>query len=281
MTKKFISKILSLALAIGIILPSIVLAQQFTTPRPSPDAAIKQVVGLTDVKINYSRPGVKGRTIWGDLVPYDKIWRTGANECTKISFSNDVKINGQDLKAGEYSLFTIPTKSGWTIIFNTNTTLWGNMGHKEEEDALRVQTKTKSGDFKERMGFSFENVTDESADVVLSWEKLQVPFTIKVNTNSHIMASAKSAINWRTPFTAANYCFQNDINLDEGYNWVTISQSIDKNYNNTSLKAQFLGKMGKKKEAIASLEEALVMGEEMQRKPRNLESMKKLLASWK
>ncbi len=259
----------------------IVSAQQFVTPAPSPDATVSQVVGITDIKISYSRPGVKNRTIWGELVPYDKVWRSGANHCTVISFSKDVLIQGNTLKAGEYSLFTIPGTTEWSVVFNTNTNLNGAYGYKEEEDVLRIKVKPRPAEFKERMSFNFENVKDDAAEVVLHWEKLQVPFNINIDTNSQIFANANSAINWRTPFQAATYCLQTDSNFEDGLKWVNISMAVDENYSNTGLKARLLAKLDKKKDAIKTLEKALKMAQNMERKPRNLSQTEALLAEWK
>src|SRR5437899_746922 len=120
-----------------LLLSSLPLAAQLRTPRPSPKASVMQTVGLTDVTIVYSRPGVKGREIWGALVPYDKVWRTGANEATTFAVSDDVMINGQPLPKGTYSLHTIPGKDEWTIIFNKDAGQWGSFSYDEAKDALR------------------------------------------------------------------------------------------------------------------------------------------------
>ncbi len=259
----------------------IVSAQQFVTPAPSPGATVSQVVGITDIKISYSRPGVKNRTIWGELVPYDKLWRTGANRCTLMSFSKDVLIQGNTLKAGEYSLFTIPGTTEWSVVFNSNTTLNGAFGYKEEEDVLRIKVKPRSAEFKERMSFNFENIKDNATEVVLHWEKLQVPFNINIDTDSQIFANANSAINWQTPNQAASYCLQAGSNLEDGLRWATISIAINENYNNTGLKARLQAKLGQKKDAIKTLEKAIELAQNMERKPRNLAQTEELLAEWK
>ena len=149
-------------------------------PRLSPNASVSQTIGLTDVAVTYCRPGVKGRVIWGDLVPYDKVWRTGANEATTFSCSDDVMIEGQKLAKGKYSLHTIPTATTWTVIFNKVAEQWGSYSYKQDEDALRVTVTPREGAFQERLCFTFENLADASAQLVLSWEKLQVPIKIEV-----------------------------------------------------------------------------------------------------
>ena len=156
--------------------------QQITTPRLSPNASVTQMVGITEITLHYSRPGVKGRKIWGELVPYGEVWRTGANENTTIRFSTPVKIGGKELPAGLYGLQTIPTADEWTVIFSKDADQWGAFSYKPENDALRIQAKPEAADFQERMGFEFDDLTDNSAKVVLRWEKLAVPFTVEVDT---------------------------------------------------------------------------------------------------
>ncbi|MCG6915244.1 DUF2911 domain-containing protein [bacterium BMS3Abin03] len=150
--------------------------------RISPKAAVIQTVGFTDVRIDYSRPGVKGREIWGGLVPYNKVWRAGANEATKITFSTDVKINGKTLKAGSYGFFAIPTKDKWTIIFNKVADQWGAFEYNEAEDALRLEVLPEKDDgcWQEWLAYAVTKTSDNAAVVRLEWEKLKIPFTIEV-----------------------------------------------------------------------------------------------------
>ena len=148
--------------------------------RLSPKASVMQTVGFTDVTIDYSRPGVKGRTIWGALVPYNKVWRAGANEATTINFTTDVTIEGKNLPAGKYGFFTIPNKDSWTLIFNKVADQWGAFQYNEAEDALRVTVKPKSNNFQEWLAYTITKTGDKSAVVSLEWEKLKVPFKIEV-----------------------------------------------------------------------------------------------------
>ncbi len=240
---------------------------QLTLPRISPKASVSQTIGITDVTIDYCRPGVKGRVIWGELVPYNQPWRTGANEATTISFSSDVTIAGNKLAKGKYALVTIPTPSEWTVIFSKQTDMWGAMGYKPEEDVLRIQVKPLPAEFTERMLFYFDNLTDNSADVILQWEKMKVPFTIQVDVNGMVMEQAQKSIHWRTPYQAANYAFENNLDLDRAQKWLEISKAIEKNYWNTNLEARMLEKQGKKKEAIKLMEEAITMGKTMPQPP--------------
>jgi hypothetical protein len=149
--------------------------------RVSPKAGVMQVVGLTKINISYSRPGVKGRVIWGKLVPYNVVWRAGADEATKFTFSTDVKINGKKLKAGSYSFFIIPSKNGeWTLIFNKVADQWGAFEYNIAEDVFRFKVKPEKGNFVEWLEYTFTRTSNTSAIIKLEWDKLKIPFTVKV-----------------------------------------------------------------------------------------------------
>lgn len=150
--------------------------------RVSPNAAVSQTIGTTEVRITYGRPQVKGRTIFGELVPYNEVWRTGANEATTFSVSSDVTIEGEPLSAGTYSLYTIPGTDTWTIIFNNVANQWGT-NYDESEDALRVEVSPESAPPREMMTFLFEDVTDTTGTCVLHWAEVRVPFEIQVAEN--------------------------------------------------------------------------------------------------
>jgi hypothetical protein len=157
------------------------IAQNDKKVRISPKAAVIQTVGFTEVRIDYNRPGVKERVIWGGLVPYNKVWRAGANEATKFTFSTDVKINDKTLKAGSYSFFVIPTKEKWTIIFNKVADQWGAFEYNEAEDALRFDVTPEEGSMQEWLAYTITKTSNNSAIVSLEWEKIKVPFTIGVS----------------------------------------------------------------------------------------------------
>jgi len=183
--------------------------------------------------------------------------------------------------AGKYSLFTIPGEQEWTVILNKDTSLLGAMGYKQADDLLRFTIKLQIADFRERMMFSFDNVTKNSALVVLHWEKLKVPFNITVNVDSLVMGGADREINWRTPYQAADYALQNDLDMTKVRKWLDISLAIDRNYWNTALLARVLDKDGKRKDAVKTLESALQMGKAMERVPFNIQDMEALLQEWK
>lgn len=165
-------------------------------PRVSPMASVSQTIGeSTEITVTYSRPGVKGREIWGKLVPYDKVWRSGANEATTISFSDDVLIEGQALAAGTYALFTIPTKGEWTIIFNKKADQWGAYDYDAKDDALRIKTTPEAAPNEEWLEYVFEQPNGTSAVLALRWEKLKVPFRIETQkTGGEVRASLKAGV---------------------------------------------------------------------------------------
>jgi len=147
-------------------------------PRVSPNAAVSQTIGTTQVRITYGRPSVRGRTIFGDLVPYDEVWRTGANEATTISFSSDVQVEGEPLSAGTYSLYTIPGEDTWTVIFNGIANQWGTQ-YDASEDVLRIDVEPESAPMQEMMTFAFEDVSESTGTCVLHWAQTRVPFEIQ------------------------------------------------------------------------------------------------------
>lgn len=165
-------------------------------PRVSPMASVSQTIGeSTEITVTYNRPGVKGREIWGKLVPYDKVWRSGANEATTISFSDDVQIEGQALAAGTYALFTIPAKNEWTVIFNKKADQWDAYDYDSKDDALRIKTTAETASNMEWLDYAFEQLDGASAVLALRWEKLKVPFRIETQaTGGEVRASLKAGL---------------------------------------------------------------------------------------
>src|SRR5215212_1738503 len=226
---------------------------QIKTPRPSPKQSVTQTVGVTDITITYSRPGVKGRAIWGALVPYDKVWRTGANEATTMSFGDDVTVNGQPLKKGMYSLHTIPNANEWTIIFNSVADQWGSYSYDESKDTLRIKAKPEaSPEFHEWLAFEFPELTTDVAKVAIRWEKISVPFTVNTDTTARTLAAYKNALkpDWRTPLQAASFAFDTKAASDAEINaWLDQSLKIAENTNNLWLKARMQQRAGNIDEA--------------------------------
>lgn len=196
---------------------------QIELPAPSPTATLSQKVGLTEVTINYSRPSKKDREVFGNLVPYGKLWRTGANQATKFTFADDVKIGGKDLPAGTYALFTIPGEEEWTIIFNKNPNQGGTGNYKESEDALRVTVKSKKiADTIETLFINLEDITPTSAKIELGWESTIVHIPLEVSIDERIMASIDKSmkISAGTYQQAALYYQQAGKDLNQSLEWM-------------------------------------------------------------
>ena len=286
---------------------------QVDVPRPSQKASVMQRVGVTDITITYSRPGVKGRKIWGDplpeqakvtgeatldnqnerpagapIVPYGHMWRTGANEATMFVVTDDVLINGQKLAAGSYSLHTIPNKDEWTIIFNGTANQWGSFNYDPAKDTLRVKTKPQPvTDNQEWLSFDFDPVTEDSAQVNIRWEKISVPFTVKVaDVAATTLAKLKTTVgnakadDWRTPLQAGNYLINNPNPADDaqGMMWLDQSIKVKETFQNLVAKSNALFKAGKKDEAIALGEQAVQKGKADK---ADTGAFEKRLANWK
>lgn len=279
-------------------------------PRPSQKASVMQTVGVTDITITYSRPGVKGRTIWGDppasmaarakgeatlddqnarqkgdpIVPYGHVWRAGANEATQFVVTDDVTINGQKLAAGSYSLHTIPNKDEWTIVFNGTANQWGSFNYDPAKDTLRVKAKPQwVNDSQEWLEYSIPTVTPNSATVVIRWEKVAVPFTVTVPNVEAVWrgkvdaAIAANPTNEAIPLQVAG-AYANDDKWDEALKWVDQSIKVKETFRNLSAKANLLWAAGKKQEALAAADVAIAKGKADKADTTNFE---KRVAGWK
>jgi hypothetical protein len=253
-------------------------------PRVSQHQVITQTVGLTDITIDYSRPVAKGRTIFGGLVPYDKVWRTGANEATQITFSDDVTINGHALPKGAYSLHTIPGKESWTLIFNKTAKQWGSFNYDQAQDALRITTKPQQGPFAELFTITFPEVTGDDAVVAMRWADVMVIFKVGTNTTANVMAAATAAVagaaatDAGTPARAASFAFDSGNNA-QALKWIDHSLMIKPTMGNLYLKSRIQAKGGDRAGAIATAESALKMAT-----PKDdalAEEIRDSLAEWK
>ncbi|HYH06359.1 MAG TPA: DUF2911 domain-containing protein [Thermoanaerobaculia bacterium] len=240
--------------ALALVMTTSAFAQQVRTPRPSPSSTLTQTVGTTDVTIKYSRPGVKGRTIWGDLVPYGKVWRTGANEATTITFSDDVTVGGQKLTKGTYSLHTTPGQNEWTIHFNSVADQWGSYSYDPTKDVVKVTARPETADHREWLTFEIPEMTTDTAKVVLRWEKIAVPFTIDTQATAKTVAALKRAMepSWQTPYMAASFAFDNKgAATDAEMNaWIEQSLKVNQNIANLYLRARMAQRAGNKAEAV-------------------------------
>jgi hypothetical protein len=239
-------------------------------PRQSQHAVITQRIGITDITINYHRPLVNGRKVWGDLVPYGQVWRAGANENTTIAFSDPVTIEGQPLDKGVYGLHMIPGENEWTVIFSHAATSWGSFTYKQAEDALRVTVKPQPADMHNALTYDFDQLTPTSAVVELEWEKVAVPFKVDVDVNKIVEASLHQQLRGMAQYTwegwddAANYLLAQKTGLDEALKYEDQSIEVEKRYDNEMTKANILEAMGKKDEADSTRKLALSLANPLQ-----------------
>jgi tetratricopeptide (TPR) repeat protein len=248
-------------------------SQQITTPRISPQAEVKQTIGISTIEIKYQRPGVKDRAIWGNLVPYgwnegvpwgsgnDFPWRAGADENTIITFSHDATINEKALPAGSYALFILVEESEWTFIFSKNSSSWGSYFYNETEDAIRVTVKPESAPHQERLLFGFDQLTDTSTRVFLHWEKLLAGFTAQFDVENIVIGNIKNelrgraAFSWQSWHQAALHCLQSKTNLDLGLAWINKSIQINENANNRNILGYILFAQYKLQEGLKVFKE--------------------------
>jgi len=232
-------------------------------PRDSQHSAVTQRIGITDITINYSRPLVKGRTIWGKLVPYNEVWRTGANENTTIKFTDPVSIEGKPLAKGVYGLHMIPGQDQWTIIFSNDNMAWGSFTYKEADDALRVTVKPQASDPHEALTYDFDDVKPDSTLVTLRWEKLAVPFKIDVNVHDIMQASLHNQLQGLAQYTwegwddAATYLLTAKYDFDEALQYENTSIGTEPRFDNYLTKSQILEAMGRKEESETAKNQAL------------------------
>jgi hypothetical protein len=276
------------ATAAAVLIAAGPLGAQFQAPLPSQNAKVMQRIGVTDFNVSYSRPNVKGRVIWGGLVPYDKPWRTGANAATTITSTDDLEVEGKKLAAGSYSIVTIPGKDSWIVAFNKDLDLWAKTDYDEKKDALRVTVSPAIfPETVESFTIVFRNVTNDSADLSFIWEKLRVPVRIRVDTKGLVLSKGRAAVagakadDSDTPLAVGRYFFNEKLG-DPGEAMKDVQKSIGakKGYSNTALMARILAADGKTSEAIKAGEEAVALGKASPDKP-NMEAFEKTLAEWK
>ncbi|HZU31505.1 MAG TPA: DUF2911 domain-containing protein [Candidatus Angelobacter sp.] len=239
-------------------------------PRDSQHAKVIQRIGITDITINYHRPLVKGRKVWGGLVPYGEVWRAGANENTTIEFSDPVSIEGKPLARGIYGLHMIPNENEWTIIFSKTATAWGSFTYNQAEDALRVTVKPQPAEMHEALAYDVDDVTPNSGVVTLRWEKLAVPFKVDVNTNDIVVQNLHGQLRGLAQYTwegwddAANYFLANKYNLEEALKYEDHSIGVEERYDNLMTKSRILDALNRKDEAVTARNKALGMANVVQ-----------------
>lgn len=253
--KKFFLTIAGLAMLIS------TQAQQLNTPAPSPPQFIKQDFGLSNIELSYSRPGVKGRTIFGDLVPFGKVWRTGANNATTLNFGDDVKIGDKKIPAGKYGLLTIPGQAEWTIIITKQLDVTNPAAYKQDQDVARITATPQELPFEiESFTMLFANVTSTGCDLQILWDKTFLQFHIETEIDSKIMAQINDALSKdnRPYFTAAMYYMDNGKDLNKALEWFT--KATEQNPDAFFIfyqKAKCQAKLGKKQDAIVTAKKSI------------------------
>jgi tetratricopeptide (TPR) repeat protein len=242
--------------------------QQLTPVRESQAVSVTQRIGLTDIIINYHSPMVKDREVWGKLVPYNVVWRAGANENTTISFSDNISIGGAEIPAGTYGVHMIPKENEWILILSKNHWSWGSFFYNENEDQARIKISAQPAEFQEWLSYSFENPTANSVDAVLRWEKMKVIIPISLNVNEIVLNHYLKELNsipgffWQGWNQAAWYALQNDTRTDEAMAWVDRSINTNRNFTNLMTKHGLLVKADKTSEAEEMKKEAYSLATE-------------------
>ncbi|MCH1401441.1 MAG: DUF2911 domain-containing protein [Schleiferiaceae bacterium] len=231
-------------------------------PQPSPTSTVDQRIGLTDFSITYSRPATRGRAIFGDLVPYDEVWRTGANACVKFNASTDFTFNGNAVSAGEYALFTIPGENEWTIILSTQTNLWGNTGYTQESDVLRTTVPATTGDFDESFTMGFKALSTTGGELVLEWANTEVSVNLGVDSDGESGKNVEKALSdaKRAYRNAANY-YSGQGDHEKALATIEIALQLNPDYWYTNwVKAKILYAAGDTKAALKQGKKAMDMG---------------------
>jgi hypothetical protein len=237
-------------------------AQTLSTPQPSPTQNVKQNFGLSTIELSYSRPGIKGRKIFGDLVPYGQVWRTGANQATTLAFGEEVTIGGTKVPAGKYGLLSIPGEKEWTIIISKQTDVTSPDAYKQDQDVVRVNVMPMQLPFPiETFTISFDDMKSSSCNLSLMWDKVYLAFPITTDVDSKVMKAIDNIMNKdnRPYFSAASYYYDNGKDLNQALTWVNKATEAIPNTQPWvhTLKTRILAKMGKKEEAMAAAKNAI------------------------
>ncbi len=257
-----------LATACASMLTLSVLAQGPKVPAASPGAMVKQTFGLTDISVDYSSPMVmdrttgKDRVIWGDLVPYDKVWRTGANHATVIEFSTNVKVGDSMIRGGKYAFFAIPGKDMWTLILNKDWDQWGSFGYDQSKDKVRIMVKPEmTADTKERLAYYLDPTSDSTCTVTLRWEKVKVSFTVKANTVKMMQGSFDNLMG--SYANAANYYVDNKLDLNKAQEYAKMAMDMKNTFYTNYIMGKVLLAKGNKAEALKYAQTSKEMGEKV------------------
>lgn len=251
------------------------MAQELELPRPSPKARVMQRMGIADLEVVYSSPGVKDREIWGGLVPYGQVWRTGANAATQLHLSKSVVIAGEEVPAGRYALFTIPGQDTWTLILNEKWEQWGAGNYDPKYDVLRTQIEPEEAErFQERLLFYFDLENNQRGRLILHWAELSLPIEVEAPVVEQSLASIEAALNnnqndWKMLRDAADFCLDYEVRPKQAITWINRSIRKEKDFSNMWVKAQLLAQQGDYDKAVKWAEKARPMLEEKSEGYRN------------
>jgi tetratricopeptide (TPR) repeat protein len=241
-----------------------------TLPDKSQRSTIIQKIGYTDITIDYHSPGSKGREIWGGLVPFDKVWRAGANENTVCTVTDDVEIEGQKLAAGSYGLHLLPGKDQWTFIFSKNHSSWGSYFYQEQEDALRVTVPVQNTlEFREWLSFDFVTRDRDRASIVLSWADRKAEINVTLDIDEIALRNIRNQLRsdayweWFSWCQAADYCAEYQINTEEALEWIDKSINLEENFSNWDVKAKLLTQLGDEAAAKKAIQRAIEVGSDV------------------
>ncbi len=274
---------LSLATCI-LIASSVTAGTDIELPQASPAASVGLSIGTTRVKLDYHRPAVKGRTIWGDLVPFDTIWRLGANQATTIEFDDPVKVAGQAVPKGKYALFAIPGKDTWTLILSRKHDQWGAYYYNQVDDQLRFTVTPRAAEYMEWMVFALDPTGPTSAEVAMYWEKLAVAFPIEVDVTGIVWGDimselAEKDVDWEDYFYAAKYSLDQGGHADEALGWADRAMAQKPNFWTFEMRARLLHRAGRTAESLPLLDRA--MADAAGKAPQEyIDGLARLKAEW-
>jgi hypothetical protein len=278
----------ALVLALLVSAPALAQQRDATLPRLSPNATASFTVGVTDVSVIYGAPSVRGRDIFGALVPHSEIWRAGANEATGVSFAHDVTVNGQPLSAGTYGLFVMPTATTWTFVFNRVAGQWGAYQYDASADVLRLEAPRQAAPFRETMAFTFDNAArgegTDGVDPVLHWAESRASVRIETDTDAQVMALATRAVagdDYRQPLAYARWALQSGRHLHHGREWAEAAARMDERYETLSVLARLQAAGGDHAAAAATGERAIEQAAGLAEQPRDLEPFRRDVATWR
>ena len=241
-----------------------------TLPDKSPQSVVKQQIGYTEITINYHSPGARGRTVWGGLVPYGKVWRAGANENTIFTITHDVEIEGQRLAAGSYGLHLLPESDQWTFIFSKNHTSWGSYFYDEAEDVIRVTVPVeKAPETRDWMSFDFHKRARGETSIFLNWADKRAGFKLSIDIDAIALDNIRKQLRsdayweWFSWCQAADYCAQYKINTEEALEWIERSIAMQENFSNYDVKAKLLRQQGETQAAAAAMSRAIEVGNDI------------------